>query len=106
MRVGDTVLRQPSFYTSYGGACGNPQNGTVVYIHPERRFYTVEFLIERTGERFRESYYPPKRQGCLYDADMTEMTRPRLPGEPGTAAAHRTVRRDALYGSFGGGAGK
>lgn len=106
MKVGDMVLRQPSFYTSYGGAFGKPQMAQVVYIHPEKRFYTVEFLMERTGERFRECYYLPERLGCLYAADMAELTRPRLPGEPGTAAAHRTRRRDALYGSFGGDAGK
>lgn len=30
----------------------------VVYIHPEKRFYTVEFTFER-NRRFRESYWMP-----------------------------------------------
>ena len=29
--------------------------GTVVYIHPKNRFFTLEFEME-TGEKFRESY--------------------------------------------------
>lgn len=35
--------------------------GTVVYIHPRRQFYVLEF---QSGERkFRESYYFPARGG-------------------------------------------
>lgn len=28
-----------------------------MYIHPEGRFYTLEFQSPVTGESFRESYY-------------------------------------------------
>lgn len=36
--------------------------GTVVYIHPKRRFYTLQFK-NRYGETFRESFYFPSRGG-------------------------------------------
>ena len=31
----------------------------VVWVHPEKRFYTVEFTFER-NRRFRESYFMPR----------------------------------------------
>ena len=31
----------------------------VVYVHPDRRFYTVEFTFDR-GRSFRESYWLPR----------------------------------------------
>nr|DAL91793.1 MAG TPA: ATP synthase subunit 9 [Caudoviricetes sp.] len=34
---------------------------TVIYIHPQRRFYRVEF--ETRGGKFRESFYFPGRGG-------------------------------------------
>ncbi len=39
-----------------------PRTGTVVYIHPERRFYTVRFDFEQ-GRSCTESYYFPHRAG-------------------------------------------
>lgn len=30
--------------------------GKVVYIHPQNRFYTLEFTM-KSGEKFRESYF-------------------------------------------------
>lgn len=40
---------------------GVTKTGTVVYIHPERRFYVVEFDL---GDcKIRESYYFPGRRG-------------------------------------------
>lgn len=35
--------------------------GKVVYIHPQRRFYVVEFPFEKGS--FRESFYFPNRRG-------------------------------------------
>lgn len=35
---------------------------TVIYIHPERRFYTVEFNMGR-GNRCRQSFFFPRRLG-------------------------------------------
>ena len=40
---------------------GVTKTGTVVYIHPARRFYVVEF--DPGGHKVRESYYFPNRRG-------------------------------------------
>jgi hypothetical protein len=37
-----------------------PLQGRVIYIHPDRRYYTVE-LTTIKGSIFRESYYFPGR---------------------------------------------
>jgi len=42
------------------------KTGTVVWIHPERRFYTVEFDMGM-GRTVRENYYFPSRAGTLPD---------------------------------------
>ena len=56
IRVGDKRAEMPTIE----GACNI---GTlpcrVVYIHPKRRYYTVEFTFGR-GRRFRESYFLPR----------------------------------------------
>lgn len=56
-KIGDTVKRRIA-YGMNGGTMLPPETGTVVYIHPEGRFYTVEFTFpSRWGVRkFRESY--------------------------------------------------
>ena len=40
------------------------EEGTIVYIHPEKRFFTVEFITE-TGIPIRESYHPAGPLGCF-----------------------------------------
>lgn len=84
MMVGDKL---PGMVPSYGATCtgfvsdGQAFTGTVVYIHPQRRFYTVEFDMPR-GRKCRESYYFPDRAGEP-DANITPR-RPRearMPGE-------------------------
>ena len=56
IRVGDKRAETPTIE----GACFI---GTlpcrVVYVHPQRRYYTVEFTFGR-GRRFRESYFLPR----------------------------------------------
>ena len=41
--------------------------GRVVYIHPARRFYIVEFMFGQTADgrpyKFRETFYFPNRKG-------------------------------------------
>ena len=65
MMVGDKL---PGMVPSYGATCtgfasdGESYTATVVYIHPQRRFYTVEFAFAR-GRRFRESFYFQDRAG-------------------------------------------
>lgn len=51
MRVGDRVHCVPY----YGGHISPPVQGRVIYIHPARRYYTVQFDMPR-GRAFRESY--------------------------------------------------
>ena len=50
-------MAAPTFDTSYGSHKAPLRDGKVVYIHPEGRFYTLEFKSPVTGEHFRESYY-------------------------------------------------
>lgn len=51
MEVGDTR----SELVHIGDGMPTRQTGKVVYIHPKRRFYTVEFRFD--GGSFRESYF-------------------------------------------------
>ena len=48
----------------YFGEFFNPKvlEGTVTYIHPERRFYIVRFDFAR-GRSFSEAFYFPSRAG-------------------------------------------
>lgn len=57
MTIGDKRVAAPTFATSYGDHAAPPREGETVYIHPEGRFYTLEFQSPVTGESFRESYY-------------------------------------------------
>ena len=60
LKVGDRV-RCKVHYGMEGGGRLPAEEGTVVYVHPQGRFYTVEFIFpQKDGrvERFRESYWP------------------------------------------------
>ena len=57
MMLGDKQVAAPTISTSYGNHIATPMEGETVYIHPEGRFYTLEFKSQVTSERFRESYY-------------------------------------------------
>ena len=62
VKVGDRVKVRIE-YGMEGGTLLPAQEGTVVYVHPEGRLYTVEFEFpgEAPGKvrRFRESYLLP-----------------------------------------------
>jgi len=45
----------------YGEHKPSRKTGTVIYIHPKRRFYVVEFELA-PGKFARESYYFPNRR--------------------------------------------
>ena len=81
MMVGDKLS---GMVPSYGATCtgfasdGEGYTATVVYIHPQRRFYSVEFVFAR-GRRFRESFYFPDRAGGAPLARTTR--RQQLPGK-------------------------
>ena len=55
MNIGD---KKPEVF-HFGDVKGITKTGRVVWIHPERRFYVVEFKIE--NHRVRESYFFPGR---------------------------------------------
>ena len=62
IRPGDKLSLTPSVE---GGSVIGPQPCTVVWVHPERRYYVVEFtfeLGERTG-RFREAFWMEQKKG-------------------------------------------
>lgn len=82
MKVGDKVKRKVEF-GSEGGSLLPAMEGTVVYVHPEGRFYTVEFCFG-TGDRrrcLRESY-PWKSRQIVETAEDEHRpgAGPRLPG--------------------------
>lgn len=65
MKIGDKV-RQEIFVGAPPGNNLPPrmqikQTGTVVYIHPQARFYTVRFDFPLGS--LRESYFFPEREG-------------------------------------------
>ncbi len=61
MNIGDKRVETPTMNTTHGDFKSVPVECRVAYIHPERRFYTVEFFFPLTGWRFRESYYVEDR---------------------------------------------
>lgn len=64
MTVGDKVTERPYFSCAYGlmDNLSGLRSGVVVYIHPQGRFYTVEFTSDR-GNSWRESFYPMHLRG-------------------------------------------
>ena len=60
MNVGDKLKRRMKVYDAdrkAGGAIAElTVDATVVYIHPERRFYTLRFDLG-PGRSFRESFF-------------------------------------------------
>lgn len=64
IKVGDRVRRHIE-YGMEGGGLLPMEEGVVVYVHPEGRFYTVEFTFPgKDGgvRKFRESYPMEKRK--------------------------------------------
>lgn len=59
MNIGDTLTLKPTLYTQFGFQDAEAAVCTVVYIHPLRRFFVVEF---RRGEfKWRETLYFEQR---------------------------------------------
>ena len=67
---------KPNFYTEYMGANDQPRQAQVIYIHPEGRFYVVEFRSD-LGIPWRETFYPYTRR----IADIADKSAPHLPHE-------------------------
>lgn len=58
LRVGDKVKKRISLYEHSNGendATSKIYYGSVIWIHPENRFYVVEFSTFR-GEKFRSCF--------------------------------------------------
>ena len=55
MKVGDHKMLIPTFYCKAGLEHVPAQDAWVVYIHPKRRFCTVEFSAN--GKAWRESFF-------------------------------------------------
>lgn len=82
MQIGDTVY----LHTTQSRP-GEVHPGKVVYIHPLRRYYTVEFSFERMDGvvlSYRESFYFPERAGApdytgtaMSDAERRQINRIR-----------------------------
>ena len=58
MQVGD----HKSALIHFGDIEPTRETGTVTYIHPQRRFYTVEFNLPN-GRTISETYYFPSHGG-------------------------------------------
>jgi len=56
VKVGDRKTETLHF----GEGNSRTYTGRVVYVHPERRFYIVEFGFEKGS--FRETFYPEERR--------------------------------------------
>lgn len=62
MQIGDIVRRHPS-----QSPPGVYYDGKVVFIHPKRKFFTLEFSFVQMGGKlasYRESFYFPNRAGA------------------------------------------
>lgn len=66
MNIGDKLTRIPAARVYEHESRPRALPCRVVYIHPEKRFYTVEFQFPATGWSFREAYYFPDRLGDQY----------------------------------------
>lgn len=56
MNIGDIRMELPTMDSELMLADRQKRKCEVTYIHPEYRFYTVEFTTER-GQKFRETFY-------------------------------------------------
>lgn len=59
MQVGDILEMEPTMEGTSGLGTDGPLPCTVVWVHPEKRFYVVEFRSRITGETWRETVYFP-----------------------------------------------
>lgn len=67
MKIGDCLRLVPSAYIGGREEQLKALPCRVVYIHPRRRYFTVEFLSVLTGETFRESFDCPDRPEIIQE---------------------------------------
>ena len=61
MTVGDKLRIQPTFDKDYSDERKRAMDCVVVYIHPDDRYYVVEFRSD-LGIPWRETFYPATRR--------------------------------------------
>lgn len=83
MTVGDIVWKRPEFGAAKGQQSVPPQEARVVYIHPQRRFYSVKFTFTRGGvtRSFRQAY-PLRNRITASTADVKPETLSEKPRHP------------------------
>ena len=59
MQVGDILELEPTMEGTSGLGTSGPQPCTVIWVHPAKRFFVVEFRSAITGETWRETVYFP-----------------------------------------------
>lgn len=66
MTIGDILWLKPTIDASVGFSRPEAMPCTVIYIHPLKRFFTVEFRSTR-GQTWREAvYFPSEPSGDFY----------------------------------------
>lgn len=92
MKVGNIVWKKPEFGASGGQQSVPPQEARVVYIHPQRRFYSVEFTFSRGGvtRTFRQAY-PLRNRITAVTADVKPEPLSERPKHP-RGAVDQTAR--------------
>ena len=59
MQVGDVLELEPTMEATSGLGTSGPQPCTVIWVHPAKRFFVVEYKSSITGETWRETVYFP-----------------------------------------------
>ena len=62
MQVGDILEMEPTMEGTSGLGTDGPQPCTVIWVHPAKRFFVVEFRSAITGETWREAVWFPLKQ--------------------------------------------
>ena len=83
MTVGDIVWKRPELGAAKRQQSVPPQEARVVYIHPQRRFYSVEFTFTRGGvtRSFRQAY-PLRNRITASTGDVRPETLSEKPRHP------------------------
>lgn len=83
MKIGDIVWKKPEFGAAKGQQSVPPQEARVVYIHPQRRFYSIEFTFTRGGvtRSFRQAY-PLRNRITAATGDVRPETLSEKPKHP------------------------
>lgn len=90
MNIGDKLRMVPTARCP-GEPSTSPRPCTVVYIHPQRRFYTVEFKSEITGAAFRESF------PCLDRPEIIREKPQKDPAEKRKQYGPESLRKGGIY---------